>query len=78
MATQCPDQVKDVLAYSSLIVRARADYEGTQWLVYDSHPHHAAAAKKLKDWLEVDPSLWTLYFVQSKPRNTDQESKTLP
>ena len=78
MAARYPDQVKDMLAYSSLIAKAHADYEGTQWLSYDNHLRHAAAAKQLKDWSEVDPSLWTLCFAQAKPRNhpTDQEPKT--
>ena len=73
-----PDRVKDMLAYSSLIAKARADYEGTQWLVYDNHFRHSAAAKQLKDWSEIDPSLWTLYFAQSRLRvhPTDEEPKT--
>ena len=78
MAARYPDRVKDMLAYSSLIAKAHADYEGTEWLSYDNHFRHAAAAKQLKDWSEVDPSLWTLCFAQAKPRNhpTDQEPKT--
>ena len=80
MAARYPDRVKDMLAYSSLIAKAHADYEGTQWLSYDNHFRHTAAAKQLKDWLGVDLSLWTLCFAQAKPRNhpTDQEPKTTP
>ena len=78
MAMCYPDRVKDMLAYSSLIAKAQADYEGTQWLVYDSHLRHSAVAKQLKDWSEIDPLLWTLYFAQSRPRvhPTDEEPKT--
>ena len=60
MAARYPDRVKDMLAYSSLIAKAHADYEGTQWLSYDNHFRHTVAAKQLKDWSEVGPSLWTL------------------
>ena len=60
MAVRYPDQVKDMLAYSSLIAKAHVDYEGTQWLSYDNYFRHSPAAKQLKDWSEVDPSLWTL------------------
>ena len=48
MAARYPDRVKDMLAYSSLIAKAHADYEGTQWLSYDNHFRHTAAAKQLK------------------------------
>ena len=50
MAARYPDRVKDMLAYSSLIAKAHADYEGTQWLSYDNHFRHAArgqAAERL-------------------------------
>ena len=57
MAARYPDRVKDMLAYFSLIAKAHADYEGTQWLSYDNHFRHTMAAKQLKDWSEVDPSL---------------------
>ena len=78
MAAWYPDRVKDMLACSSLIAKAHADYEGTQWLSYDNHFCPATAVQQLKDWSEVDPSLWTLCFTQAKPRNhpTDQEPKT--
>ena len=78
MAMRYLDRVKDMLAYLSLIAKAQADYEGTQWLVYNSHFRHSAAAKQLKDWPEIDPSLWTLYFAQSRPRvhPTNEEPKT--
>ena len=75
MAARYPDWVKDMLAYSSLIAKAHADYEDTQWLLYDNHFHHATAAKQLKDWSEVDSSLWTLCFTQAKPRNPRQPPK---
>ena len=50
-----------MLPHSSLTAKARADYEGTQWLAYDSHFCHSAEAKQLKDWSEIDPLFWMLY-----------------
>ena len=75
MAARYPDWVKDMLAYPSLIAKAHADYEGTQWLLYDNHFRHTAAAKQLKDWSEVDSSIWTLCFAQAKSRNPRQPPK---
>ena len=77
MAARYPDRVKDMLAYSSLIAKAHADYEGTQWLSYDNHFRHAGsqAAERL---VGSGPITLDTVFAQAKPRNhpTDQEPKT--
>ena len=39
-----PSQAKDLLAYSSLIVKASTDYEGEAWLNYDRLFRRQAAA----------------------------------
>ena len=64
MAKQHPGRVIDLLAYSSLIVKASQDFEqNTPWLSYDQHfRKHAAAAKGMVEWGSIEPSLWSLYF----------------
>ena len=64
-----PEQVVDLLAYSSLIVKASKDYEDTPWLNYDQHyRRHAAAKHGELFWTEI----WTLYFscARAKPHCT--------
>ena len=37
VAMRNPSQVQDLLAYSSMIVKASQDFKGTPWLEYDVH-----------------------------------------
>ena len=37
VAMRAPDQVRDLLAYSSTIVKASQDFQGSPWLEYDIH-----------------------------------------
>lgn len=68
IAMRRPDRVGDLLAYSSLIVKASQDYEQMPWWAYDQHFRKQAAAKRLRQWDTVDTSLWTLYFGRATPR----------
>ena len=68
IAMRHPDRVVDLLAYSSIIVKASQDYEQTPWLAYDQHFRKQAAAKQLRQWDTVDTSLWTMYFGRATPR----------
>ena len=45
MLIRYPEQVIDLLPYSSTITKASADYEDTPWLAYDSHFHKLAEAE---------------------------------
>ncbi len=59
---QYPQRGWDLLAYSFIIVMAAHDYEGTQWLSYDTHFRTLAATMETQDWSFVDQSLWSLHF----------------
>lgn len=80
VAMRSPDQVRDLLAYSSTIVKASQDFEGTPWLDYDSHFRREMATQSKPQWERIDASIWTLYFARAVPRSgptvTDGEKKS--
>ena len=49
IAIKQPERVRNLLAYSSLITKASADYQGTPWLTYDSHFRQMAVITKQED-----------------------------
>ena len=59
-----PGRAMDLLAYSSLIVKASMDYEGEAWLGYDRFYCRQAAAEpaRFPRWGEINPSIWTQQF----------------
>ena len=59
-----PNRAKDLLAYSSLIVKASSDYKGEAWLGYDRFFRRQAAAEQARfpKWGEISPSIWTQHF----------------
>lgn len=65
-----PGRVKDLLAYSSLIVKASLDYEGEAWLSYDNFFRRQAAVEpaRYQRWGEIDPSIWTQHFGRAVAR----------
>ena len=70
VALRGPEKVRDLLAYSSIIVRAARDFFDTPWLSYDAHfRRHAAASPGGRLAVAgVDPALWTLYFTNARPK----------
>lgn len=68
VAIRHPERVRDLLSYSSIIVRAAREYYDTPWLGYDSHVRRHAAAVPSGNLSSVDSSLWTLHFASAKPR----------
>ena len=64
LAARKPDRLQDLLAYSSLIVKASMDFEGDSWLTYDKFFRRQAAAEpaRYQTWGEVEPSMWTQHF----------------
>ena len=68
VAIRHPERVRELLSYSSIIVRAAREFYDTPWLSYDSHVRRHAAAVPSVNLAVVDSSLWTLYFAQAKPR----------
>ena len=76
-----PDQVRDLLAYSSTIVKASQDFEGTPWLDYDIQFRRQIATQAKQQLETIDASLWTMYFARATPRSgpmgTNGERKNL-
>lgn len=70
IAMKKPEQVRDLLAYSSTIVKASQDFEGLPWLDYDIHFRRQLATKKDPQWAQIDASLWTVYFARATPKTT--------
>jgi hypothetical protein len=62
-------QPQDLLAYSSIIVKAAHDYEGKPWLSYDTHFRTLATTMGLQFWGQVDQSLWSQHFNRATLRS---------
>ena len=62
VAIQQPQQIRDLLAYSSLVVKAANDYQGNPWLSYDVHFRTLASSMGLQTWGKVDQALWSQHF----------------
>ena len=69
MAIQKPERVHDMLAYSSIILKASQEYTGNPWLEYDVAFRRQAASKPDTDWAQVDASLWTTIFSKATPKS---------
>ena len=46
VAIKQPERIRNFLAYSSMVTKASADYQGTPWLAYDTHFRQVAAVMK--------------------------------
>ena len=57
-----PGRAADLLAYMSTIAKASLKYKWPSWIVYDQNFRQEAADKGLKDWAQVDPSIYTQCF----------------
>lgn len=62
VALQQPQRVRDLLSYSSIIVKAAHDYEGKPWLSDDTHFRTLGTTMGLQSWGQVDLSLWSQHF----------------
>ena len=65
VAQKPPQRVPDLLAYSSLIVKASRDNEKMPWLGYDQQYRRHAAAKLPTHW---EDTIWTLYFGRARAK----------
>ena len=63
-----PERMKDLLAYSSTIVNASKQFEGTPWLEYDTRFRKEAVVQPGKQWASIDASTWTICFTSAKPK----------
>ncbi len=57
VALQQPHKLRDLLAYSTIIVKAANDYEGKPSLAYDIHFRTLAASMRLQTWGREDQAL---------------------
>ena len=78
MSVCYPERVVDLLAYSSTITKASADYEDTPWLAYDCHFRKLAEANGQQDWSQVESSLRRLYFANARLKSTQGSLSVVP
>ena len=59
-----PARAKELLAYSSIMVKASSDYQKEAWLGYDRLFHRQAAAEPFMFPCrgQINPSIWTQHF----------------
>ena len=57
-----PHRFADLMAYMSTIAKASLKYKWPAWIVYDQNFRQEAADKGLKNWSQVDPSIYTQCF----------------
>ena len=77
LAIKQPERIRNLLAYSSMVTKASADYQGTPWLAYDIHFRQVAAVTKQTDWSQVNSSLWTQYFANAKIATAQDSGLTM-
>ena len=77
LAIKQPKRIRNLLAYSSMVTKASADYQGTPWLAYDIHFRQVAAVTKQTDWSQVNSSLWTQYFANAKIATAQDSGLTM-
>ena len=75
VALRDPSQVRDLLAYSSTIIKASQDFEGTPWLEYDVYFRRQIATQKEQRWERIDASIWTLCFTRATPKSASGAGK---
>ena len=63
-------QVRDLLAYSSTIVKASQDFQGSPWLEYDIHFRKQIATRASPQWATIDAALWAMYFARATPKSS--------
>ena len=69
-----PERVRNLLAYSSLIIRASKDYDDTQWQDYDWHFLKASSYKAQGTLVPDRCLLWTIYFSRASAKNVHTET----
>ena len=62
LAMKQPHRLRDLGAYSSMIINASSEYEDTPWLQYDARFRRQAATDPSRPWAAIDVSLWTTCF----------------
>ncbi len=77
VALQQPHKLRDLLAYSTIIVKAANDYEGKPWLAYDIHFRTLAASMRLQTWGRVDQALWSQHFNRAGTHREGSEALSI-
>ena len=71
-----PEHIADLLAYSSIIIKASLDYDDLPWLEYDAHFRRQAATWPKGPWAQLDAALWMIYFTQARAKAEDDTHKS--
>ena len=70
VAMRSTEHVRDLLAYSSTIVKASQDFQGSLWLEYDIHFRKQIATRTSPQWATIDAALWAMYFARATPKSS--------
>ena len=57
-----PERTQDLLGYQALIMEAKMECTGDEWLGYDRRFLQRAAADPNMVWARIDPTLWNIAF----------------
>ena len=57
-----PNQVPELMAYMSTIVRCQKEFEGLGWMHYNTSIRHQAAISKDLHWGKINPTLHSICF----------------
>ena len=63
-----PEQVPELMAYMTNIIRASQEFEGPAWVAYDSAYRRQAAATGHTKWSKINASLYSLCFTGKAKR----------
>ena len=77
LAQKQPERISDLLAYSSIIIKASEEYDDTPWLQYDARFRRQAATEPKRQWAEIDASLWTTCFALAKAKPRCKECREI-
>ena len=69
-------EVPELLAYMTTIIRASQKYEGSAWVAYDTAYRRQAAAQGKTEWSRINPSLYVICFT-GKARRADRCDRCL-
>ena len=68
LATAHPDEVAELMAYQTTILRCYRDFEGVAWAQYDRAYRHQAALSKDLNWSRINTTLYSLCFAGQAKR----------
>ena len=70
VCSKYPDRRADLLGYISQIMRVSQRFKWPSWVIYDQSFRQEAAERGIKEWSQMDPSLFAQCFT-GQAKNTE-------